>query len=269
MTGSIHTALSQQPQKQFSADVAMHIWHEISRALSRIHAMGVMHRDLHGGNVLLNHSAASQESLTISAIRQVKVADFGKAVDLRHLTTGRHRAEFAYTLKTAATAVTAPEIVFAPGTVWVNSRKRQAPGQLEIDLWQSGDQPYKCNYDEKIDVWASGMLLIMMMKGTDACHVPFRKDAGSRMVSLFGKIPQSVVDEFHWSVPRPWVSTTSITASSHLGNWRPAICEGFTFPSGSLLWQEKVDVALKSLAYSPKLRANSVRTAVTLGPKWV
>jgi serine/threonine protein kinase len=234
--------LRDRPQGVVSEEVALTIWEKIHTGLEHVHSCGIIHRDMHCGNVLVKHAAPSQTTLLPAMLQSVKIADFGKAT---------MRQSFAvpmYTAKTCVLSAIAPEVMFRNGTLWKTSHKRSAGSQIENHAITSA--PRCCKYTEKIDSWASGILLIQMAKGMPYDGVEAHEFAKG-MINIFGKVPAAVAREHQWSVPDGWKSVGGFSDAAPSQKPRHPM---LVFASGSLLWQEKVDRALKVLSYDPKER---------------
>ncbi len=156
-THDLYRMLLDRPGRVVSEEVALMIWGQIAAGLQHVHLCGMLHRDLHSGNVLVQHSAPSQSTLLPEQVQSVKLADFRKA------TMRQDGIVPLYTARTAAMSATAPEVMFRAGTVWNPTGKRSAHSQLERYVIISA--PNCCSYTEKIDSWASGILLSHMAKG--------------------------------------------------------------------------------------------------------
>ena len=227
-------------------DVALEIWRRVFLALLHVHSRGVIHRDLHSKNVMVCHSAIEQSTFVAEHLRAVKLADFGKASMRRNASANIPRP--TYTARTAGGCSIAPEVVFRRASIWTPTGKRTRDREPEYAV--SG-APGRCAYDEKIDTWASGMLLLEMVKGriyegtSDA-------SVGKSMVAWFGCVPRDVVTRYNWSVPAGWISEECSDAASIQRQLGQRTKLGFA--SGSLLWQEQVTRALTTLSYDPAAR---------------
>ena len=241
----LHHMLEHRPGRVVSEEVAMMIWEQIIKGLQHVHFCGIVHRDMHSANVLIHHSAPSQTTLQAEQVHLVKLADFGKATTLK---ANAPDGAPVYTARTAALSAIAPEVLFCNGTVWAATHKRSAHSQL--DQYVISHAPQVCSYSEKIDVWASGILLIYMAKGRpyEGRSAP---EIAREMIELFGKVPRAVARKYGWSVPADWqVPPEGGLSAPSQSRCNPKL----SFEIGSLLWQEKVDRALKVFAYDPAAR---------------
>ena len=244
----LHQVLEERPSRVVSEDVALLIWQQIMAGLQHVHTCSMMHRDVHTGNVLVHHSAPSQSMLGPVDVVSVKLADFGKATCLREHMGFPMWDPPQYTSKTANSHATAPEIIFRNGTRWKRTGKR--PANSQIDGHATMSAPPRCSYDEKVDVWASGILFIRMAKG-NPYESRAQDEVAMEMVQIFGKVPIPVARRLQWSVPVLW-ETPAISQPSAPSQWGQH--EKLRFESSRGPRQVLVQTALAALCYDPARR---------------
>ncbi|KAA6378136.1 MAG: putative Protein tyrosine kinase [Streblomastix strix] len=111
-------------QQDLPIPVIRKIMKQILTGLSYIHSKGIIHRDIKGGNILLHSPPGSGKVI-------LKIADFGEAIMQQHV------GEEMMMDKAGTYAYMPPELLLA-------------------------DQNLLIKADEKIDVWAAGMLLYQL-----------------------------------------------------------------------------------------------------------
>lgn len=240
--------LRDRPNECVTEDASLFIWKKIICALAHIHALSFMHRDLHSGNILLTLEAASGKQLFPGQVKHVKVADFGKATQINTRTSKKPPV---YTAVTAVAEVTAPEVLFRRGMTWssdMQQRKRSAGGSIKTTGSEPrpASSPRYCCYNEKIDIWASGILLLRMVRGF-VYKTRCPDDVPGEMVQVFGKIPASL----RWSVPEAWQCSNS--ADQPRGQ---ALLQK-QFTKRDLMWQQDVTAAATCLEYDPDKRLDA------------
>ena len=255
--------LRQRPMSRVPQETALEIWSQVVEALQFIHSLGIMHRDVHSGNVLVQHSATSQTTLTIEELQGVKLADFGKATNFKKVSGDKPAPMF--TARTCPIASIAPEVLFRRGTVWSPTGKRSAIGQrlgspcLEQHLMVSA--PRDCTYDEKIDIWGSGVLFILMRFGGDHSP-PDETDSGRighHMIGTFGKVPRDLANAEGWSLPSDWIMEGGQTC--HGGCLYPRLRAASEH--GSLIEAERFGIAMACLDYCPRKRPRHAPTSTS------
>lgn len=203
MQQDCYTMLSERPQKRISEMTGRVLVGEVAKGLKRLHELYIMHRDLHSKNVLVSHSASSQEDLLETQLIAVKIADFGLASNIENaiMCVSPH----SVTIDCCARHITPPEILFAKGTEW-----RRAEPTSEISAWSQTISVYEitkrptfCRYTEAIDMWALGQLLYKCTVGT-LCNSRIRGELGCAMVHVFGRVPRAIVQLYKWSIPGAW-----------------------------------------------------------------
>ena len=187
---------------------ALHVLLQAARGVAVVHGAGVMHRDLHARNVLLKHtwdSALSQ--LAPVDLVNVKLSDFGNASNI---------GSNALTVVAKASArcgardVMPPEILYRRGVEWKletpvprdrASSKRDLVGPRPH--WKAVTRPLLATYNQKVDLWALGSLLMCMVRG----GVYNSHDLGdmayemSGVGGMCGLVPNEMIGKYRWSVP--------------------------------------------------------------------
>ncbi len=249
----LHHMLLDRPMRRVPQDTALEIWSNLCEALQHIHSCGTMHRDVHGGNVLVQHSAPGQSTLTIEDIQSVKLADFGKATKV----IGDKPVPL-YTAETCPLRAMAPEVLFRHGTHWAPTGKRSATSQGLVSTclqhYVLVSAPKDCTYDGRIDNWASGILFIHMLFGGPYNETGPKNFDAKEMIQTFGKVPRDLVNACSWSVPSEWIEDSGNASKSGYVPPRRFSMGAAT----SLMEQERFDNALACLRYNPRLRTSRV-----------
>ena len=160
-------------RSRFSIEELAYSERDICAGMYHLHALSIMHRDLHAQNILvdrINKCAA--------------VCDFNKATIVQP-TDNRSMQLFEMTTLCQAPQARAPEQVFAKGTVW----------KLVRGIHTS-KSPTICKYGFPVDIWAIGML-ILRMRG----YATYRADDPTWFVDLLGPIHLPLVAQLEWSLP--------------------------------------------------------------------
>jgi hypothetical protein len=157
----------------FSTDELAYSERDICAGLYHLHALSIMHRDLHAQNILVDRIK-----------KCTAVCDFNKATIVQP-TDDLARQLFEMTTLCQAPQARAPEQVFAKGTVW----------KLVGGIHKS-KSPTTCKYGFPVDIWAIGML-ILRMRG----FATYRSDDPTWFVDLLGPIYLPVVSQLKWSMP--------------------------------------------------------------------
>ena len=125
----------------FQPGVAVYVSLQLAHGIAKLHECSILHRDLHVRNVLVDFAFGLQPGSThdfkIKDISRVCVADLGQACDT-HGAEERTR----HSLHRCAQSIVPPEVVIKERT-----GKESA------------------TYGPPVDVWAIGVLLVMMLKG--------------------------------------------------------------------------------------------------------
>ncbi|MCP4240685.1 MAG: protein kinase [bacterium] len=180
-----------------------------AQGLRQLHDAFVMHRDLHTGNVLLSHTAVDGEDLRPEQVHAVKIADFGKAQEVRNRSCPA--AEVQMTGTCGARDIMPPEALFRRGTVWtggasmpsrVSASSQPAPRPTGFAVQRA---PRGCYYTEAVDVWALGCLLLACA-GRALYSSREKGEMGKDLVWMLGRVPRDVAERLQWSLPSAWVA---------------------------------------------------------------
>ena len=190
----LNSALAKAPLGAIGLTASAQIFVYVSEAVDWMHGHGVIHRDLHPGNILLlvtQHHREEAGELLREHVITAKVCDFGQALDFNeaHLLvggdyTGTHDAIVGHL------SIMPPEILFRKGTL----------GTTGIC---SASQPSTCKCGNKIDVWAIGVnfATCIASKVHFLGKVNVANDLAERYISLLGRVPKGVAWKHDWSVP--------------------------------------------------------------------
>jgi serine/threonine protein kinase len=251
MPQDLYDLLHGQPGRVVADDVSLKIWNAVMAGLQSIHASGTMHRDIHVGNILVRHTASSQIALCAEHVASVKIADFGKAVKMR-VRVGACAPPPTYTAHTTAAHHSAPEVLFRHGTRWNNSGHRWPGSQVEQHCIMSAP-PY-CSYDGRVDIWACG-ILFLMMSGGPVYDTNSNDAVALEMIKVFGKIPGHVATRERWSVPPTWssVQARGSASSQMLGSACSQMLKHpkLRFKSAAGPLGPQIQHALRALSYDP------------------
>ena len=190
----LNSALAKAPLGAIGLAASAQIMVYVSEAADWMHGHGVIHRDLHPGNILLlvtQHHREETGELLREHVICAKVCDFGQALDFNeaHLLDGGDYTD-THEAIVGHLSIMPPEILFRKGT----------QGTTGIC---SHSQPSTCKYGNKIDVWAIGVNFATCI--ASAVHflgkVNVANDLAERFISLLGRVPKSVALKHDWSVP--------------------------------------------------------------------
>ena len=149
----------------FQPGVAVYVSLQLAQGIAKLHECSILHRDLHASNVLIDFAFDLQAGLAwafkIKHIRRVCVADLGQACD----TLGAE-VHAPHSLHCGAHPIRPPEVVI---------KERAGKGSAP--------------YGPPVDVWAIGVLLVMMLKGV--AFVP-ASDSLSEYFEFWRKIIGSI-----------------------------------------------------------------------------
>ncbi len=190
MRGDVAKMLLERPGGVVSKAVAVRLLASVSRALAYIHGVGVMHRDLTDKNVLVDHTSRPNAEMKPGDLAVIKLADFGKATTL--LSASDQALTVRLTACCAAGHAEPPECLFRQGTRWQKG--------AEID-----SQPSRCTYTETVDIWAVGVLFLLLLKARPITGSTPSERARA-MIRVFGAVPRALAHRLRWSVHDSYVS---------------------------------------------------------------
>jgi serine/threonine protein kinase len=186
------------------------IFYDLLRGLAHMHGKGVLHRDLHSGNSLVNNSIGNVGDVVREQLQCTKIVDFGKAF----LFASASSPEL-YTMGTAtcgALEVVPPEIWFRKGVQW---NITSSAGKQKI---VAAFKPRSARYNGGVDVWAAGVDLVLVL-GAKLFTRASSYEGPAAFTAAFGKIPFTLVEELGWSVPSCLISQITVKpAASSLVN---------------------------------------------------
>jgi serine/threonine protein kinase len=198
LCGESLRALCNRRQAAFGDKPVASMFGDISRGLAHMHDKKVLHRDLHVGNILVDNTIKPKGEVKEHQLKAAKIADFGKAIEFD---TSSSPGKF---LKATATCgapyIIPPEVWFRNGTVW-GKRMRGQNGPCPIPT----SKPRRAKYTGALDVWAVGIDLLHVLK-VELGGGPLGDRGASSMVAVFGKIPQELVEDLKWSVPKEFLA---------------------------------------------------------------
>ena len=160
--------------------VAIRITSLVARGTAHVHRKNIIHRDLHAGNILLSFKGGLQSAVEVGLqpadiVDRVCVADFGQSCDVHGTKQFEKRS-----VGVGARAITPPECYFAI----------------------KGMTNKPATYDSAVDVWATGVNLLLMIAGTQQ---DMRFDRAAQYVQfwadILGKIPTSLATRMGWVLP--------------------------------------------------------------------
>jgi serine/threonine protein kinase len=199
MCGESLRALRERRQAAFGVKPVALIFAGISRGLAHMHGKKILHRDLHVGNILVQNQIEPYGDVQDHQLQATKIADFGKAIEFDTSATSPCK-----TLKATATCGAAhiipPEVWFRHGTVW-GKKMRGALGPCSI----VSSKPRKAKYTAALDVWAVGIDLLHALNVELGDGHPVIRSAVA-VVAVFGKVPQHLIDDLGWSVPKEYTA---------------------------------------------------------------
>ena len=197
--------------RKLDVDTALHVLFLAARGVAVVHGAGLMHRDLHARNVLLKHtwdSALSQQLLPLHLVN-VKLSDFGNAANIgsNALTTVAKGAA-----RCGARDVMPPEILYRRGVEWeivtdivIGSASSNVNSVCPGTRWRSIHAPSHATYNQKVDIWALGSLLLCMLRGGiyHTHDLGAIADQMSGPGGMCGRVPHEMKNKYRWSVPPP------------------------------------------------------------------
>ena len=159
--------------------VATHITGLVALGVAHVHSHDIIHRDLHGGNILLSFKGGLRAAIEgglqpANLVDRVCIADFGQACDVH----GSKRYE-ERSVGVGSYAITPPECYFA----------------------MKGLAKKKAMYDSAVDVWAIGVNLLMMIAGPKKIYTfNFNRSADylGCWAAMIGKVPATVANRMGW-----------------------------------------------------------------------
>ena len=189
---------------------ALHVLLQAARGVALVHGLGIMHRDLHARNVLLNHtwdSALSQQMQLLDVVN-VKLGDFGAATNIGSDALSVIAKASA---RCGARDVMPPELLYRKGVEWEMEEQNviqrgSSPFSKEIPerRWRMIYGPSHAAYNQKVDIWALGALLMCMLRG--GVYQSHRIGAMAFEMSgpngMCGRVPPEVSKKYGWSVPQ-------------------------------------------------------------------
>jgi len=160
------------PRGGLQPAVALHVAQELAKGVAHMHECGVLHRDLHLGNVLakLIGSQPAQE-IEVRHFAAICVCDLGQACDMHG-----DQANCLRSANMGAACIRPPECFLA----------RKGSCQM---------------YDRALDVWAIGVNFMCLIKGFT--FVPKFKDTREFVKffsSIIGKVDLIVAKRWRWEV---------------------------------------------------------------------
>ncbi len=125
------------PQGGLHPVVALDVTRQVLQGVGHLHSHNTLHRDLHAGNVLISLRSGPQpgEEIVHGSIAAVCVTDLGSGCD-----THGDKPNIQRSNSLGAEVIRAPE------------------------LWLARREP---RYDKPIDIWATGVLFVQMIKGSN------------------------------------------------------------------------------------------------------
>ena len=151
---------------------------------AHMHAMGVLHRDMHLNNILVNASGDLPPHCWI--------ADFGKACHLT-LASGDDRScegkELCMSGAIGVTSCRPPEIVF----------------ECTYDLQGRAQLPYVVRYGAGVDVWAWGTGSLCVASGVNPVSGSNDREAAGDLVSLVGLPCKHLASARSWKMPPGYI----------------------------------------------------------------
>jgi serine/threonine protein kinase len=203
LCGESLRALRERRQADFGVKPVALIFAGISRGLAHMHGKKILHRDLHLGNILVQNQIEPYGDVQDYQLQATKIADFGKAIEFDTSATSPCKSLKA-TATCGAAHILPPEVWFRKGTVWGKKMR----GQLGPSSIVSS-KPRRAKYTAALDVWVVGIdllhaLNVELVDGHPVIRCPLT------VVAVFGKIPQELIDDLGWSVPKEYTASLLI-----------------------------------------------------------